>query len=345
MISSQPVFSLRYFDSKKRNISKNVKKMFYLSWEDALWDLLKYKKISAGSHILLPEFFCGDVEENIKNRGYQIIKYKVDSNLVPSEKSFFWNLKKYQPKVVVIFHAVGIQNILLTPSVVKKIPDETLLIEDCVHRIVDVSKIKILKKNHFLIDSLRKVVPIQGARIFGRACDFDFSLPSIHQSFVYSLLVHVYWILMVLMWQFSFGFVAEKLMIKGYDLIGDKVCPAKGLRFFDFLSDHLNIEYIESVKCKQVTIYERELKKIKLRMLYNSYDKGKLRGWPIVLNKDHAHVILNYLRYNKIALRFELDDSEWSIRYKIIYLPMGLHIKPNDQKFICKKLIEAFDIV
>jgi len=71
----------------------------------------------------------------------------------------------------------------------KNVKPETILIEDSVHQLVNPEEIKFIKKNHFIIDSLRKVIPLQGSNLFGNIKDIDFSESQIFQSFRYSLKV------------------------------------------------------------------------------------------------------------------------------------------------------------
>lgn len=340
MISTQPIFSVRYFQLKKNFTPKGLKKLFYLSWEDALWDLLNNKKIKKGSYILVPDFFCGDVENNIKKHGYKIARYHVDSDLIPSKKSLMDEMANCSPGAIIIFHSVGMQNALLNKNIAGKITENTLLIEDCVHKIVNPSKIKILKKNHFIIDSLRKVLPLQGSRLIGRTVDLNFNVPGYKQSLYYSIKVHFYWLLMLLMWHIGDSKKAEKLMTVGYDLIGDSLKPARGFAFFELLSEHLNYRKIEECKTTQAVFYEKNLK---VRPIYKEKDRKNLRGWPVVINKN-ADKVLKKLRDAGLTVRFELNDSLWSRKRKIVYLPMGFQLTSKIQTKICEIFNESISV-
>ena len=222
-------------------------------------------------------------------------------------------------------------------------PYLTILIEDCVHRIINPSKIYFLKPNHFVIDSLRKVVPLQGSSLYGRQEDLGFPPPDPTQSIEYSVKVHFYWLLMLICWQAGLSKAAERLMLKGYDLIGDSNKPARGFGIFNFLSDRINFGLVEKNKKAQAEFYESHLKQ--LPVMYKLKDKAMLRGWPVLLN-NKSRKILTRLRNSGMILRFELNDSVWSRKNKIIYLPMGLHIDEKKQAKICKIFSEVVsDIV
>jgi len=343
MISVQPVINLKYFQFKKNKLPNGVKELFYLSWEDALWDILIKKDIVKKSTILIPNFYCKDVEKNIQRHGYKIAYYKIKSNLSADKKSFTSSIAKYKPNVIVIFHPVGItSNLLENTNWLIDVTRDSILIEDSVHRTANPNDLKILKKNHFIIDSLRKVVPLQGARIFGRSEDLDFNVPPIFQSIFYAFKVNALWLLMLISWTLGMYKLAEKLMIQGYDLIGDSKLPARGLFINKFLSDRLNISYLQRCKEKQVNYYEKELNKIlpvKLHILID--DKKHLRGFPVILPKKHANEILLASKRGGLFVRFELDGSEWAKKQKIIYLPLGIYMTEKQQEKVCDLIKSA----
>lgn len=346
MVSVQPIFSFKYFKSKKNTLPRDIKSLFYLSWEDAFWDVLEKKEVKSGSYVLVPDFYCSDVEKNIKNHGYKIVYYKIKKDLTVDKESFEYFSAKYKPAVVVVFHPVGIKSNLFDNKkwLIKTVKD-SILVEDCVHRLIDPKEIRILKKNHFIIDSLRKVVPIQGARIFGKVVDIDFKVPPFYQSMFYALGVNTLWFLMVICWTFGLYKLAEKLMIAGYNLIGDSKLPARGLTVNRFLSDRLDISKIERYKINQVDYYEKELNKVlsfRLKLLLE--DKKYLRGLPIILKKNKAQKVLNFLRKNNLMVRFELDGSKWSKSQKIIYLPLGPQISTDNLAQICSLVIKSMKL-
>lgn len=338
MIPVQPVFSLHYFKFRENKPTAKIKRLFYLSWEDAFWDVLLKKNVDKDAYILLPNFFCRDVEDNIKLHGYKIANYKIKNNLEANKNDFVAKIKKFQPKVVVVFHPVGIEsNLFNDPLWLKKATGESILIEDSVHRIINPSKVKIIKDNHFVIDSLRKVVPLQGASLYGKKKDVNFSAPLFYQSFLYKIKVNALWFLMetfLLIGKYKTG---EKLMLMGYELIGDALTPASGLPIFNFLAKRVDIHKLERIKKRQARYYESKLgNAVFVKIPMTDFDRGNLRGYPLVLPNKKGKRLLNSIRERNIFLRFELSDSEWSSKQKIIYLPLGIHVDKSLQDQICE---------
>lgn len=348
MITIQPPFIFKYFSTKKVFATEDLFSSFYLSWEDALWHLLDTFKIKKGAKILVPDFFCGNVVEHMQEHGLRPIYYKVSNLLITSESDFISCLKKYTPSIVVIFHPVGITNSLLKhPKIWSHLlsPD-ALLIEDCVHRVIDPSKLKLISSKHFVIDSLRKVVPIQGCNVYS-----SIPLPriTISQSFstiIYRLGVMWWWIYMQhylrltyyspnIANSLKYNLLAEKYMIRGYDLIGRSKRVSPGIWIMRYLSRKLPITQIEESKIIQAKKYASAIKK--LINTHNFWvpkigpkDSGLLRGYPLIIHISIADRFLKHMRNGGVLIRFELNDSPWSKKQKIVYLPMGIHLTVAD---------------
>lgn len=351
MFSLQPIHLWQYLSFESHILPQGMKQLFYLSWEDGLWDVLHYKNVPTNSIILVPEFYCGDVEQNIRDHGYRVEHYLTSKNLETTSHQLRQAIDHYHPQVIVVFHAVGITNHLLTTETdwLKKMSADVILIEDSVHRIVDPNQVKLLKPNHFIMDSLRKVVPLQGSRLIGRTEDLSFQEPLWSQSFFYSLQIVLKWGLMVFCWNgchlFAgtkvaswFASLAEKVMWWGYDQIGDLLLPARGWKIFEKLSSRIDTSRIGEVKKQQVKHYLKcfkqtdEVQLIKFPMK----EAGKLRGVPVKLDRSIAEQWLTQVRRQGLKLRFELNDSIWSQKQKVVYLPLGPYLTDQQIFQICQ---------
>ncbi len=338
----------------EKNIGQKVNKQFYLSWEDALWQLLQVHKVAENSTVLVPEFFCGDVIDNMQAHGLTYKTYAVDRYLQPSESDFILKLKKYKPAVTIIFHAVGITNQLLKNSKnwLEFLPKNTILIEDCVHRVIDQENIRFITESHYIIDSLRKVVPLQGSWVYSTKPIPKVSTKTSFLTAWYKFKVFFLWLVMQLFLSIvyytqnstiqKYGNRAAEYMMKfGYDVIGDHKLPASGILGMAWLSSKIDIEKIYKKKIEQVDLYKKLL-----GLLFNSKyffeipflepDYSQLRGFPLGVNLETAEQFLEYVRSQNLLLRFELNDSVWSEKQKIIYLPMGLHVTKEDIEWVCK---------
>lgn len=356
MYTIQPTRLLQYLTWKRQQLPKTYNRTFFTSWEDALWEILRQKQILTGT-VLVPDFFCLDVIENMRAHGLQCEYYQLDKNLQPVTTDFLEQLKKYQPHIVVLFHAVGIQNNLLTSftSWQKFLPKNTLLVEDCVHRVLSLSNVKVLHSNHIVIDSLRKVVPLMGAQcITHRSLALQPTPPTTTDS-LYRVRLLWLWILFQLYlslasysksWKTAayWNTQAEAAMSKGYDLIGDNYTGVAGLAIFAWLSQYLAVDRIAAAKTWQVAVYESQLTDTLQQgwiRTISPTEPGSLRGYPLIVNNTAAKTFLATLRKKGLLVRYELAGCPWSNRQKILYLPLGPHLNSKDILSICKIIQRA----
>ncbi len=357
MLPIQPPFIPQFFDFKKKlKIQPNTFRSFYISWEDALWHLLELHKIKKNSTVMVPSFFCWDVVENMQAHGLQKIVYPVDKNFQTNPKIFAKLLKKHQPNVIVIFHAVGITNELFENKNLwlENLPKNSILIEDCVHKIIDPKKITFITKKHILMNSLRKVVPVQGSQVFSQFVIPQTTMQQNLITFWYRTQIIFWWTMMQFFLTVVFyskskkiqkigNQLAEKSMKIGYDIVGDHNLPGSGSAVMNYLSKFIATESIKTTKQQQVELYETKLESLQKNNnffipKYTQKDKKELRGFPLGIELPIAEQFLEYVRKNSILVRFELDDSLWAKQQKVVYLPLGPHVTEKDILFICNKI-------
>jgi hypothetical protein len=349
MLTIQPPLIREYFTFRTPvKPIDTVYRSFYLSWEDTLWHLLTIYKMPASAKVLVPEFFCGHVIENMEAHGLTVSYYPVDSLMRTRSAELAASIKQVKPDILIVFHPVGIHNQLMNDPKdwFAHLDKNCLLIEDCVHRLVNTQKINFLSERHFLIDSLRKVVPIQGSNVYSSAL---LPKPNILTSILtlpYRLNVTTWWALMQINLikaylsknssrEKKYNLRAEHAMIKGYEVIGDNHLSSPGMSVMRYLATHIATNAIENIKQKQAALYLAGLENLLQRlpvwlpqMMISDYKN--LRGFPLIMDNSIADQLLEHLRSNGVLVRFELNDSKWSQKQKIVYLPMGIHVSSRD---------------
>lgn len=345
----QPPFISAFFAWRRVKKSSKIQQSFFLSFEDALWQIIRQQQISPNSVVLIPEFFCFDVVKNIEAHGLKCLTYQVDQYLQVDQDDFLAKLKKTQPTIVIVFHAVGINNSLMQNiDLLQFLPAKSLLIEDCVHRLLDPRKIKILDQRHYLIDSLRKVAPLQGSRVFSQEKIKPPAVADRLATLIYRSRVLFWWLIMqlALLWNYysknpKGNQLATQAMEKGYDIIGDHKRPSPNFWLFNQLSHHLDYEKIEKFKLEQTNLYNARLQAILSKntslflIPFTLADRSQLRGFPLGIKIDEAEKFLSFCQQNQLHLRLELNDSPWALKQKIVYLPMGTHVKNAEIEKIC----------
>lgn len=352
MISYYQPHLLPFLSSKHSSVPKNIKRLYYLSWEDALWDILPQLGAKHGDTILIPDFYCFDVIKNMKLHGYKAAYYPLDHNLQISRSSFTSIYNKIKPTVVILFDACGIKcNLSKDESLMKKILKHSVVIEDQVQRIIDPSKIKILQGRHLIMDSLRKNLPLPGSFVYTSSETGSLLSSPTLKSPIYTLkTITLYFLYRTTL---SLGvllhnpplvkYAHKNLLSKHDDLIGDSIPGNPGIFWIPLIHRFIDYSKIRHLKKQQVRIYEdllhRFIKSASFVSLPKIDDKGELHAFPLVIDSRYAAKVERYLLPFNVWSKF--SDSVWSKNKRIFYLPLGFHITLKDQQQIVKTIIES----
>ncbi len=350
---------LSYFQKKKSvSVPAGIARRFYASWEDALWDLLRKANVRSHATVLVPDFFCQDVLENMAEHHLKPVFYSMDKNFQTDPEYFARTLKKEQPAVVVILHPAGITNPLFTYADVWKnaLSAETILIEDSVHRVVMPEDVHLIHPRHVVMDSLRKVIPVPGSNVYGTPEFLQFAATPFTATLPYQIATFGWWAVFQLCllcaqlplgmrWNHWSNNQAENAMLAGYDVIGDSYRAGRAWSIFRSMADHIAFARISAAKQEQVQQYFAMLEDTWNATCYPisfpPEDAGRLRGLPVRLELKSAQRILTFLRKNGILLRFELEGCPWTQRHKVMYLPLGPHLNESDIRLVGRTLAKA----
>lgn len=348
MLPLHPIGWHNYLCHTSTTPASSVVHHSYVSWEDAVWDLVRYFAFPRPITALIPEFYCVDVIANMRQHGIECVTYPVDSQFQTQPAAFRQHLETLQPQIVIILHAVGITNTLFDhqSAWLSALPAHALLIEDSVHRIVNPRTLSFITDHHVVIDSLRKVVPLPGANLYGTEAIAQLKPTKAKITQKYRLAVLGWWVLFQIClllvrllpfhrWRISWSMLAEQTMLRGYDRIGDSQVAGCGYGISTVLSAHIAHQHIAACKRIHVQQYQQVLAPVwqspsVFRINFPESDWGKLRAFPVGLTLQNAASILDQLRRSGLIVRFELDGCAWSKQQKVIYLPLGPHLHPNE---------------
>ncbi len=358
-IPIQPTGLLNYLSVVKNPLIKGQNTLFYVSWKAAFRDLILAKKVKLGTIILLPEFYCTNTAARMNSLGLHIKWYSCSEQFYTDPVYFKKYIEKYRPTVIVVFNPLGITNSLFQQKKqwVCALPSNTILIEDCANRLINPKTIKFINENHILIDSLRKVSPLYGARIIGSKNVLDYKpSPTLH-SFFFKVTVLILSITFQLILGFSSTFknlsvglllnsIAERIMVYIYTLQPPANLSIPGPHIFEYLSHYFRYSEIEKVKITQVSKYEKLLEKIwKSKLFFKikiaKRDFKSLRGYPVGVTISHSKEIRDYLRKKGLLTVYELNECLWSKKQKVFLLPLGTHIDDQDISFASKILVNS----
>lgn len=334
-------------------LPRGIKEYYYYSWEDGLWDLLKNKfPEEKGLVFLIPDFYCIDVVINIQARGHKVYYYRLNKDFQIDEENFAKEIKYRKPDVAVIFSACGItSNLLEHKSWVRHLKDKAIILEDAVHRLIDPKEITLINERHVVMDSLRKVSPLPGSRMFGAEAMLNFRQAP-HTKVNFYLLKSLWWYInfrFVLSCGFwlknsrMLVFAHEELLDRHDAIIGDEAPAQPGLGILKPLVNRINPEAIRKVKNEQAKLYEKYLTKVwKNKFFYKvkieRADFPYLHVYPLGFRLRPKKKLEKLLHDNGIAVWYKYTESPWSRNKSVLFLPLGFHITEADIAYTAEAL-------
>jgi hypothetical protein len=324
-----------------------------MSFQDALWALVKIKfKSKRKLHFLVPDFYCSTVLDNIRARGHRYTYYPLNSNFQISSSKFSQYLWVHRPDIVVIFHPFGITSELISDqSWVQELPGKSLIVEDCAHCLINPDEIQFINTRHFLIDSLRKTCPFQGARIFSKQkTRFTNRLHRSNPKFNRIKYFFSFMVFRIHLW-FSYQSRSNtttaplyRRLINIYDqMMGTQTEPEPGFSIVKRLVNRINYPKVKNIKSKQVDQYLIAITSLKLPS--NIYvptmpksDYARLTMLPLCFVGKPPRNLISQLRSQSVDAQYQFSDSPWNHNRRVLALPLGFHVTDTDIINICKIL-------
>lgn len=345
---------LHHFLGRKRHtLPHNVSRAYYWSFEDALWDVLPTLGIAKGSTLLLPDFYCMDVAQNIISHGYIVKYYPLDTSFQISESLFTKYVQKFQPSAVVIFHACGIRStILQTPFLRLLMKKGTVVIEDAVHNLIDMSAIAVQHKNHIIIDSLRKVSPLPGSFVYGKPEVIELLQQHVTSISWYSIQSGLYYFLFCIGMKFASILSSAKLahllhrhVLKWHDdIIGDELRSHKGLPIIQHIQRYIDVQRIQHVKQHQVALYMQTFHSLHIPQQTLPHTQ-ELHVFPYITSPRIAEKLYPLLAKKNIYVTQKFMDSPWGKRHAVLFLPLGPHVSNNEIVSLCHAIATCLRII
>lgn len=357
MINYYQPFLLPFLGIKPYRVPDSIRRTYFISFEDGLWVLLKQRNVPKGSVILLPDFYCIDVVNNIRAHGYKPVFYPLDEQFRIPKLQLLLHIKKQRPAVTILFHACGIIHLSGTQlaPLFRQHPD-MLVIEDSVHRLIHPEKITLVHPNHYIIDSLRKVSPLPGSFLYRSAASEPIQPDRSMREWQYITGVYIKYLLFRLI--FVWGNIIhssnlirlahERVLASHDNLIGDSRSGYAGNCLVPLIHAFLNFNKIKKIKHDQVSLYAKEIKSVikKHPAWYEikipRHIKQDLHVFPLglrrVRNSDVFVHVQSHLHEHNVISWFKFPDAPWSKKRGVLFLPLGFHITPADIRHTIKVL-------
>jgi len=327
---------------------------FFLSFGDSLSFLIDYYGIQDKKEIaLVPDFYCPDTLVFI-SRHFQIVFYKTNSDFTIDKGSYFKEIKEKKPKLIINYSFLGF---FLIEDEKKRLIDlignDSIIIEDYAHRIIDFTDRKPFNNNHFVIDSVRKHSPFLGSHLIGGGVIKNNKAQKIN---FYKIKCHLFQISKGLLmtvahflnWPWLFK-QSEKLFFMQNEIIGNSPRSTLGIFLSFYLYNLLDLKKLKEHRRKIALAYSDGFKNFSspyIRILDDNLIKNsELSHYPLFVDQSIQEELLIYLEKKNIYADrlWDVDDlfkSQINSEFyqSFIILPLTWLVKEDDASFIAKQV-------
>lgn len=332
---------------------------FFLSFSDALLCIFNRLNIkSQRGHILVPNFFCPDTLKFV-SKYLRIVFYKINNDFSVDKDSYFNQIKKFKPKVIINYSFIGFSLSERERLKLKEIIDErTVIIDDFAHGLLGQEKINFICSNHFYIDSIRKHSPFLGSHLVGR--NFKHQAGSVKRLNYYKIKLTMLQIVKGLVSFLAYIFNSNRLY-RLYDKIfifQDKLFSPGGVPISGFISTYYLYNFINSDKLKQhqnklIKSYTFYFNKLNIKSIGVLEEKiinsARMSYYPLFVNEADQEPLINFLKKRNIFVEKlwqpeGLNYSELKIElYKsFLIFPLTWLIKEKDTETIAEAVADYF---
>ncbi|MDP2586161.1 MAG: hypothetical protein Q8P32_00090 [Candidatus Komeilibacteria bacterium] len=339
----QPLFSRQYF---------------FLSFGDSLSFLLEHYQFQPLQQIaLLPNFYCPETLKYL-SRHFKIVFYQINDDFSVDKESYFKAIQQHQPGLIVNYCFTG-----FTLSEIEKsrllglIGNQTIIIEDYAHRIVDFKEWQSLSERHFIIDSIRKHAPVLGSHLINLA--FKSSVKAEQWNF-YKIKCHLLQLtkgltalLAILLNSQKLHDLSEEMFFLQNQIIGVYPKSTLGNCLSFFLYNCLNLNDLKTHRQELSACYTNGLTALNQPQLkfINQAElaKSELNHYPLFVDPNIQEDLVLYLRQRKIYAErlWETEDiflNELNLKLysAFLILPLTANLTPSDAALVVSAIGDFF---
>lgn len=314
----QSLFNFKYSYRPVNRLSGFANMLFLISFTDALRYLMRLFEIHKNDQILVPRFYCPETLAVLKKFG-TLCFYEIDTNLQPIKESYFNAVKKYRPKVIINYSFTGFSLNLSEQKLLAGLVQNsnTLIIEDCAHKIIKKEQIIFSYPYHCYIDSKRKYTSLLGSHLIA-------NFPLIHVRVVSSLNTYVVKLVFLNLLKhvcdaiylstrlnFLEGF-CDKLFDAIDSLVGSYSTPSYAPSFYSTIWEHIDLKAYE----QKIQVLTKRYQEIFSR--FNQYvevpssvlkSDQALPYFPVIIKKEVRAELLSMVENLEISAT-QLWESE-----------------------------------
>lgn len=334
------------------NLYQVKKENFFLSFTDACIYLITYFNISKKDYVLIPNFYCPDTVKILSNY-LSVAFYDINDDLSINKGSYFAQLKKFSPKIIINYNFTGFSLTKAEKEKLQSLPSDTIIIEDCAHKIIRNEDIQPLTKNHFYIDSIRKYSPFLGSHLI------NYRMPkhsSIQRISLYKSKIAALQVLMQILGHISiifnsrfFNDLGMYFFEKQDAIVGTSKKTTSGDILSYYLWKKLDLKKIKLHKSELIETYYQELYQKSIpfikKLVYNKNIYHQDIYFPLLVDPKIRNKLITYLNKQGILAEalwhtptIRKEEMNLQLFNSLIVLPLSSFIKKEDAVFISNQI-------
>lgn len=328
---------------------------FFLSFADAWRGIMKRFNTKVRT-ILVPDFYCPETLALYKTYG-TLFFYKTNEDLTINIPSYLAAVTLYHPDVIINYGYVSSPGQDDDVKALLRGLPETIVIEDCAHRILKKEDLVFVHRSHFYIDSIRKQTGILGSHL----ADQSQILKSEHFTRLNWYKLHNYWL----------KFIQEGINLSTYllqsrklyeksdvcferldGLIGSCEEPTLGGILARTLWNHLDIERIITHKKRLAGVYLEQLGRIN----HGNFKVPRLADqnlscFPCLVSLPDNNRLIDYLATKDIWVGSLWDlpaepiaGLNNNLYESVVVLPLTWQTTVKDVVRVCQEIENFFEL-
>lgn len=347
IVSLLPLRWKKYWPDRREDL-------FFLSFADAWRGIIKQANMKV-RRILVPDFYCPETLAMYEKYG-SLVFYKTKQDLTIDITSYIAAVGTTRPDVIINYgyFASPFQD-KKARELLSRLP-ETVVIEDCAHRILLPDDLVFIHHHHFYIDSIRKQTGILGSHLMKQSKLFGVE----HFSRMNSYKIKSGWLKFLqeginlstnIVQTRKWYEISETYFEKLDGLIGTYEEPTLGGLLSRNLWNHLDLAKLITHKKELAQVYRQSLIKIKRESFYISpLAEQNLSYFPCLVYGADNERLVEYLATKHIWIGSLWDLPSRRIvglnnaLYKaVLVLPLTWKTTVKDAVRVCQEINNFFE--
>jgi hypothetical protein len=349
-----PLYPLAF---PKRNKLINLRN-FFLTFTDALLCIINEYKISKKDIILMPNHYCPSTLKHISDH-FQVKFYKINDDFSVNKDDYFNKIREYKPRAILNYSYIGFNLNENEKLLLKDLcSEETIIIDDSAHKILNESELTFINKHHFYINSCRKHSAFLGSHLINP--NFRYSSKNIDYINRYKVKLSILQFIDETLGLFTYIFssrflydLEEKVFLWSDSISGTSKHSTKGNAIDYFLYNCISFKKVRNHNKNMILYYNESFASLESQLIQTISKDAQPNYYPLLIDKKYLTNTIDYFKKNNIFADRLWESDELPDEFRgetntylydsLIVLPLTWLIKRKHIDYITKILKNSLE--